>query len=268
MLGAAASAKPKQQAAASRSPVAQLIPRWLPSNRFGALTAREMRYWWRETRRRASLITFGVVGLFLPVFLAMSTGSSAAPTGTLVFIGALAAVSLANQFGFEGSAYAANVVAGIPGRVELASRVAGFSVYVLPALAVITVVVGVVADRPAAIPAAFGTLVASYGVGLAIVLPISVRAAYALPDTANPFAMSSGGGMAKGLLSLGALFAAVIATVPVQLGSYLLGDAWLWIGLPVGIAYGLGAFALGLRVAGPMLDRRMPELLATVSAAH
>ena len=33
----------------------------------------------------------------------------------MLFVGALAAVTLANQFGYDGSAYAANVVAGVPG---------------------------------------------------------------------------------------------------------------------------------------------------------
>ena len=266
MLGSVGRSGPRERTASARRPVAQLVPGWLPRTRFGALTAREMRYWWRETRRRASLITFSVVGVFLPVFIGVSSGSAGAPTGMLVFVGALAAVSLANQFGFEGSAYAANVVAGVPGRLELTSRVAGFSVYVVPALLVIAVVVGVAVGRPETVPALLGLLAAAYGVGLALVLPVSVRVAYALPDTANPFALSSGGGMAKGLLSFAALFGAAVLTVPMQLLAFLAHDLWLWIGLPVGLLYGAGALLLGLRLAGPMLDRRMPELLATVTA--
>ncbi|MEV8506648.1 ABC transporter permease [Actinoplanes sp. NPDC051475] len=268
MVGTAASPRPRQRTATNRKPVAQLVPRWLPRNRFGALAAREARYWWRESRRRASLITFSVVGVFLPAFAAAASDGPAAPTGMLILVGALAAISLANQFGFEGSAYAANIVAGVPGRVELASRIAGFSAYAVPALLVIALVVGMVTGRPQTIPVLAGTLLAAYGVGLAIVLPLSVRAAYALPDTVNPFAMSSGGGLAKGLLSLGALLGAALATAPLQLGAHLLGDVWLWVGPPIGIGYGVGALALGLRLAGPMLDRRAPELLATVSAAQ
>jgi len=261
MVGAAGSSR-RLPTLDTGLPVARLLFRWLPRNRFGALVARDVRYWWRETRRRATLITFSVVGIFLPVMLALSgTGASA----TLLFVGAVAAINLANQFGFEGSAYAANVAAGVPGRVEVRSRAAGFSVYVIPLLLVIAVVVGFVSGSPASIPSSFGTLIATYGVGLGIILPTSVRAAYALPDSTNPFAMSSGGGLAKGLLTFAAILGAIIATLPVQLAAYLLGDVWLWAGLPVAVAYGTAAYLLGSRLAGDLVDRRMPELLAAVS---
>jgi ABC-2 type transport system permease protein len=260
MLGAATAARSSTDRRAA--PVEQLVLPFLPRSRFGALVSREARYWWRETRRRASLITFSVVGVFLPVTMAV-TGAGAG--AVLLFIGALAAVGLANQFGYEGSAYAANVVAGVPGRVELHSRVAGYAVYVAPLLLTIAVVLGAVTGRPASIPSLLGTLAAAFGTGLAAVLPISVRGAYALPDTTNPFALSSGGGLAKGLMSFGALFAAVVGTIPVQVAAYFLGPVWLWIGLPVGLLYGTAAYLIGSGVAANMLDRRMPELLSTVT---
>ena len=261
MLGTASSSR-ASSAVRRGTPVTQLVFSFLPRTRFGALASREARYWWRETRRRASLITFTAVGIFLPVMLAVTSGGA---SSMLLFVGALAAVGLANQFGYEGSAYAANVAAGVPGRVELHSRVAGYSMYVLPLLVAIAVVVGAVSGGPAKVPSLLGTLAAAYGTGLAVVLPISVRGAYALPDTANPFALSSGGGLAKGLMSFGGLFASVVGTIPVQVAAYLLGDVWLWIGLPLGAAYGIGAYALGSRLAGDLLDRRMPELLAAVT---
>lgn len=245
-----------------QSPVERFVLRGLPRTRAGALVSREIRYWWRESRRRASLITLAVVGVFLPVMLSVSGGG----TGPmLMFVGALAAASLANQFGYEGSAYAANVVAGVPGRTEIQSRAAAFSVFIVPLTAVIATVVGIASGRPAGIPALLGLLLAAYGVGLAVVLPVSVRGAYALPDTGNPFAVSSGGGMAKGLLTFGALLAAVVVTLPLQVAAYLLGDVWLWIGLPVGVLYGTVAYVVSARLTGDLLDRRMPELLAAVT---
>ena len=262
MLGAASGGQRAAKASGSRSAVARLMVRGLPQNRFGALVSREMRYWWRETRRRASLITLGVVGLFLPVSMSINGGGG---SFTVLFVGALGAISLANQFGFEGNAYAANVVAGVPGRTEIQSRAAAFSLFVVPLLIMVATVVSLAAGHPEEIAARLGTLLAAYGIGLGVVLPVSVRAAYALPSTSNPFAMSSGGGPAKGLLAMGVLLGAIVGTLPMLLAGYLIGDAWQWLGLPVGLIYGGLAYLIGSRLAGNLLERRMPELLSAVT---
>ena len=261
MLGAASSGSSRARGDVG-SPTGLLLGRRLPRSRFGALVARETRYWWRETRRRASLITFTVAGLFLPVSISLS-GGSAGPLAA--FVGALAAVALANQFGYEGNAYAANITAGVPGRVEIHSRAAAHAIFVLPLLLLVAVVVSVVAARPERIAGDLGLLLATYGAGLGLVLPVSVRAAYSLPESTSPFALSSGGGMAKGLLTLGVMIGTLVATVPLQILAFVLGDVWLWIGLPVGAAFGCGAYLIGSQVAGDWLDERTPEVLAAVT---
>jgi ABC-2 type transport system permease protein len=261
MLGATGSAG----AGAARNPgapVDQLLVRWLPRTAFGALVSRELRYWSRETRRRAALVTFAAAGLFLPIPLAMSGGSSGP---TVLLIGAIGAVALANQFAYDGSAYAVNVIAGVPGRLEVQSRAAAHAIFALPIMVLIAIEVGVVSGDPASIPARFGLLVATYGVGLAMVLPLSVRAAYELPASTSPFAISSGGGAAKGLLTVGVMLGTVVAALPLQILAWALGGVWPWIGLPVGVAYGVAAYLIGSGIAGDWLDRRMPEVLAAVS---
>jgi ABC-2 type transport system permease protein len=262
MVGTVAAGRRGASIATDRTPVDQLLFRRLPRTRFGALVAREMRYWWRETRRRAALITFAMVGVFLPVSL---TVGGASPGALTLFVGAVAAIALANQFGYEGTAYAADIIAGVPGRIELQSRATAHAIFVLPLLTVIAVVIGVVGGHPGAAAGQLGLLIASYGVGLGLVLPVSVRAAYALPDSTSPFALSSGGGTAKGLLTFGVLIGSTLGALPVQIAAYLLGSVWWWIGLPAGAAYGVAAFLIGSSTAGDLLDRRMPEVLAAVT---
>ncbi|MET7707153.1 ABC transporter permease [Micromonospora sp. NPDC005413] len=285
MVGAASSGKAPAQRGVIGGAVAQLFPRvagWARRDRFGALVAREARYWWRDARRRANLITIAVVGIFIPVMINLGGSSFAVEDGqgftmgagdsspvlvtlSMIFVGVLASVTLANQFGFDGSAYAANVVAGVPGRVELRARMTAFSLYVLPMLAFVAVVLAVVLGRPGWIGLTAGSLAATYGAGLAVNSFVSVLGAYSLPETSNPFAMNSGAGLAKGLLTLLAMIVSAVAAVPMLVAAALLGDAWLWLALPLGAAYGLGAALLGAYLAGDVLDRRQPELLATVT---
>ncbi|MFF5176343.1 ABC transporter permease [Micromonospora sp. NPDC000089] len=285
MVGAASAAPGKERAAPTGGAVAQLFPRaagWARRNRFGALVARECRYWWRDARRRANLITIAVVGIFVPVMVNLggsgfefssSDGFSTAGgepsivvlSVSMLFVGVLASVTLANQFGFDGTAYAANVVAGVPGRLELRARMTAFSMYVVPLLALVSVVIAVVLGRPGWFGVAAGALLATYGAGLAINSFISVLGAYSLPETSNPFAMNTGAGVAKGMLTLLSMVGSAVAAVPMVVAAALLGGAWLWLALPVGLAYGAGAALLGSYLAGDVLDRRQPELLTAVT---
>jgi ABC-2 type transport system permease protein len=279
MVGQASPSGARTVRGPAGAPVAQLFAgslRWLRRDRFGALVAREARYWWRDARRRANLISIAVVGLFVPVFInigdrILGAGDNAAelsPTRlalSMVFVGALAAVTLINQFGFDGTAYAANIVAGVPGRAELASRTVAFSLYIGPVLVVISTVIALILGRPGWIGIALGSVASAYGAGLAVCTLLSVLAAYSLPDTSNPFALGSGASLAKGLLTLAAMAGTAALGVPFAIATLLLGDVWLWLGLPAGIAYGAGAAVLGSYIAGDVLDHRMPAVLQAVT---
>ncbi|MFI7072707.1 ABC transporter permease [Micromonospora sediminicola] len=285
MVGAASAGPARAPRGAVGGAVAQLFPRavgWTRRDRFGALVARECRYWWRDARRRANLITVAVVGVFVPLMVNLGGASFVVEGGaafgeatadaspvvvslSMVFVGVLASVTLANQFGFDGSGYAANVVAGVPGRVELRARMAAFSLYVVPILVVVAVVLALVLGRPQWLGVMAGGLFAAYGCGLAINGFISVLGAYSLPETSNPFAMNTGAGIAKSLLTLLSMVASTVAAVPFVVAAALLGDVWLWLSLPLGLAYGAGAALLGAYLAGDALDRRQPELLAAVT---
>jgi ABC-2 type transport system permease protein len=283
MVGAADSGPARAGRAGRAGSVAQLLPRLLPglpASPFGAIVAREARYWWRDAKRRANLITAGVIGVLIPVITTggggrvtidlgdgalTGTGSPLLVNLTLVFVGAFGTSLLANQFGFDATAYAGHLTVGVPGRRELRARAVGHAVLLVPLLLLIGVVAAVLLGDPAAAPASWGIMLASYGVGLAINLPLSVLAAYALPDSANPFATTTGVGFVKSMLSLLGIVGVCAVTTPVLAVAALLGNGWPWVALPVGVGYGLAAAALGSHLAGDLLDRRAPEVLAAVT---
>ena len=260
------------------APVARLFGRlaWFPANRDGAMAVREARYWWRDTRRRASLLTFSVIGIFLPIVMNLGRTGFSFPDGetigtgplpqtlTLIGVGVLGGLGVANQFGFDGSAYAVHLITGVPGKVEMRSRVLGYSVYIVPMLLIISVAVTALAGEYAELPMRLGMLLGSYGVGLGVCLLVSVFGAYSLPETSNPFAVNTGAGMTKSLFALGALVSAVALTAPLAIGAVLVPGLWVWLSLPLGLAYGAAAIWLGVIIGGDAIDRRGPELLAAI----
>ncbi|NUR73495.1 MAG: ABC transporter permease [Hamadaea sp.] len=282
MLGATDASGPRR-AAGSAAPVARLFGRlrWIPATAEGTMVVREARYWWRDTRRRANLITFAVLGVFLPVLVNLGSSPAglvgddadfqalpdnpAIHTATMVFVGVLGAIAMANQFGFDGTAYALHLATGVPGRREVRSRIIGYSVYIVPLIVVISILVTVLAGKPSEVPARIGTLLGAYGVSLAACVLVSVYGAYALPETSNPFAVNTGGGLAKSLLALVAMIGSVALSSPLILAAALTGKLWTWLALPVGLAYGLGAVWLGVTIGGDAVDRRGPELLVAVT---
>ncbi|GHJ46564.1 transporter [Catellatospora sp. TT07R-123] len=272
MVGSAGEGGSSATAVRAGSPTARFFRRSrAPRTAYGAMLVREMRYWLRDARRRASLITFAVVGVFLPVTFNLGPAAAqgqmpaAMQLLTMVGIGTLASVGLANQFGYDGSAYAAQVVSGVPGRLELRARAVAYSWFVMPVLLGVAALTIVLRGHPAELPAVLGVLLAAYGTGLACCLHLSVWGAYSLPETQNPFAINTGTGVAKSLLAMAALIGGPVLASPVYLLAALGGQVGSVLALPAGLAYGLGAAWLGALTAGDALDRRQPELLLAVT---
>ena len=271
MVGA--SAGPRVRAVRGGA-VATLMP-WilgpLRPGRFTAIVAQELRYWSRDARRRAGLISITVGGAVVPVVLrllpARYEGHGGAPLPLAVLFSSLtAAALLANQFGFDGSAYSAHLLAMVPGRTDLRARAVAISIVMLPVIVAIVVVVGVLSDDAAALGPALGVVAAAYGSSTGSASVLSVLAPFPVPDTNNVFASGGGTGAAKGLLTFVGMLASAVFASPVVLLALLLPATLSWIALPLGVAWGLGAVLVATYIVGDVLDRRGAELLTEVSA--
>lgn len=289
---AANAAKAAKAAKAATVPgagaVAALMPRVLGwpvrPGLFGAILAREWRFWWRDARRRASIVSILIASAVLPIafnFAAVDgstsgrievgpgvSGVSALGfTFAVTMAGTLAGMLLANQFAYDGNAYAAHLLAAVPGRVELRARAGAIALAAVPVQALVVVAVALLGGVPEQLPTGFGVLAAAFGAAVAAAALLSVLAPYPLPDTSNPFAMSSGGASAKGLLAFVAMISTFGLCAPVLLAAYTLGDVPFgpWVVLIGGLSYGATAVWLGTLIAGDVLDRRGPEVLAAVT---
>jgi ABC-2 type transport system permease protein len=272
MLGSASTSGKKRLVVDGSSPVGALFPRLLrglPKTRFGALVAREVRYWWRHPRRRAGLISLLAAAIVIPFGLRIGTsgqsgGGLPVPVGML-FAGLFIGLVLANQFGNDATAWSLHLLSGVPGRLELRSRAIALTLLTAPLLAVGAIGSAWITHGLDQLPAALGIGAAALGVSVGVSGFTSVLAPYALPDSPNPFAVNSGGGTSKGLLSFVSMIVALLLTTPLLIAYFVLPVDLRWILLPVGLGWGLAGGGLGTVAGGSLLDKRAPEVLDAVT---
>ncbi len=277
MIGLNSGGTVKVQSANGSSSVRSLLPAPLRGiarpGRFAAIVARESRFWWRDPRRRSSLVSILTASAVVPIALNVVSGPARAGVAVLPFsfavsmCGTMGGMMLANQFAFDASAYATQLLSQVPGRVELRARALAVTAVALPVLVLVVVIVSVVTGHGAQVPAGFGMLCGAFGAAIATAGFVSVMAPYALPDSSNPFALNSASGSAKGMLALAAMVGTLVLSLPVIFAAYVFGESTLgsWFVLVFGVGYGLGAALLGTYAAGEILDRRGPEVLIAVT---
>jgi ABC-2 type transport system permease protein len=260
--GGRASGKPVRGGA-----VAGLIPVWLRVGRVGpfrAVVARELRYWFRDNRRRIALLSSAISGLALPV--AWSLQKHGLGGGALPFMSAfsawIAGIGMFQVFSMDGTAYATHLLAGVPAKTDVRARVAALSLIMLPVLVTFATVVSILHGTERILPLAYGTLVATFGVAVGASVSFAVDGAYPMPETRNPFAMRTGTATGKSMLMFAVMALTLVGTVPMYILAYVLPR---WTVLPLGLVWGLaGAFA-GSSIAAARLARRGPELLMAVT---
>jgi ABC-2 type transport system permease protein len=181
--------------------------------------------------------------------------------------GTMGGLLLGNQFGYDGSAFAAHLLSRVRGRTELRARAAAIALAAVPVQVFVVVAVSAFAGQLPIVPAGLGLLAASFGAAVASAALLSVFAPYALPENANPFTMNSGAGSAKGMLAIVAMLGTLVLSTPVAVAAFLAGSSapLSWGVLVLGLGYGVGATLLGTYIAGDALERRGPEILAAVT---
>jgi ABC-2 type transport system permease protein len=226
--------------------------------------ARELRYWLRDNRRRIALLTAAASAVTFPLIWGIEGGSSArlSVTFSSSFSAVIAGSVVFQLFSLDGTAYATHLLTGVAARVDVRARVAALTLVLVPVLLAVAITFAVMTGQVARLPVALGALFATFGVTTGAASALSIDGAFPMPESRNPFATRTGGGTSKGLLSLVVMVGTVVCTAPVYVATYFV-PAWAMP--PIGLAWGLGAVALGTSVAAGRLSKRGPELLLAVT---
>jgi ABC-2 type transport system permease protein len=245
------------------------LGRLLPAGRTGTVVERSLRYVWRDPKTKAAWVTSLAIGLIVPVFNALQG------TGSIYFAcfaAGMLGIQMYNQFGQDTSAFwmvALTISSPRDAYVELRGRALALLLITLPYATFVTVLTTALLGDWARLPEALGLSFALLGAMLATGAWASARFPYSIPQEGYKNVAPGQAGLAwisifGGMVGAALLCAPVIAlTIWVNVSAG--GDAWGWVLLPVGAAYGAGITLLGLRLAAPRTAGRLPEILAAVS---
>ncbi|RDI66601.1 ABC-2 type transport system permease protein [Nocardia pseudobrasiliensis] len=246
-----------------------VLDRLFPADPLGAVVIKELRTWWRDSRRRAALLPLMLIGIVVPIFLSLQHNQGALPFAG-AFVVWMAAMASANMYAFDGTAIWQTLV--IPGaiRADVRGRMLAWVIIVAPFGLLLTLILPGAVGMSKLYPWGLATLPVLLGVGIATAIYLSVYAAYPLPQQrGNPF---GGGGANPGcsralvqlVVGLGQIILCAPVIVVLGIGSYLHNWVVQWLGVPVGIAVGAGAAVVAARVVEKRVAARGPELLAEV----
>ncbi|MEU6650715.1 transporter [Streptomyces sp. NPDC046900] len=245
------------------------LSRLLPAGRTGTVMERSLRYVWRDPKTKAAWVTSLAIGLIVPAFNALQG------TGSIYFAcfaAGMLGIQMYNQFGQDTSAFwmvATTISSPRDAYAELRGRAQALLLITLPYATFVTVVTTALLGAWPKLPEVLGLSFALLGAMLATGAWTSARFPYSIPQEGYKNVAPGQAGLAwisifGGMISAALLSAPVIAaTIWLNVASG--GDAWTWLLLPAGAAYGALIALLGLRLAAPRTARRLPEILTAVS---
>jgi ABC-2 type transport system permease protein len=127
----------------SSGPLFGRFLRWLPPTRAGAIAARELRYYWRDPKRRAAIISFVPI-LLLPAAGLFSGHLQKTYVLGLAGVGYFITVTLDNQFGILGPGYGFQVVTAHDPEADFYGTTLAALVVSLGAVGAVTLVVAAI----------------------------------------------------------------------------------------------------------------------------
>ncbi|GAA1952331.1 transporter [Microbacterium deminutum] len=238
----------------------------VPSTPTAAVLARSLIYWFRDARQARQLLLLPLLPALLLIWWRLfDLDGFALVIGPIV--ASLLPMSAFAALSYDGTAFAAELAAGVRGVHDRLGRALAMLIIAAPATTVVQVAVAVligrVEDLPALLGLSLGVLLISLGV-------VSVSSARIVVPVArpgrNPFSAQPGAVTTSIFASYAVAAVTIALTLPVAalaIAALLTGFALLgWIALIAGLASGATVALGGVVLGGRLLDASGPELLA------
>lgn len=245
------------------------VPRFLPQTPVGAVAARSLKYWKRDTRYLGGgLVTPLMLVFFVVVSLLSPEMAFLGPVGILIAAGMAGSV-LGNDLGLDGRAHWTHLVSGISGRADLTGRAIASILVNGPLIVLGGILLCLLTGQaellsPVVLGGA-GMVLASHGTVLLVSVILPFRAQ---EPGGNPFKNSSGNSLNAFLGSFGMMLGVWVPQLP-ALALAIVGlviDSTLLVQLsgPVALVLGTVSLLVLLRIGGNLLDRRRPQVFTVV----
>jgi ABC-2 type transport system permease protein len=238
----------------------------VPSTPTGAIAARSLVYWFRDARHARQLVIIPVMpALMLLWWWLIGVDGIAFAAGPVV--AALLPLSVFAGLSYDGTAFAAELAAGVRGVHDRLGRALALLVIAAPAVLIVQVAVAVIVDHVPELPALLGL---SIGVLLVSTGVVSVSSARIVVPVArsgrNPFSAPAGAATTSvfaSYLVMGATLLLVSPVIVLVIATLVTGSAALgWAALASGVLLGTGVAVGGVLLGGRVLDASGPAVLA------
>ena len=239
----------------------------MPNTPTGAVAARSLTYWFRDPRYSASI---AIIPL-LPVVLAFAGGGISELVLILAPVTAwILAFSISADIAYDHTAFALHASTAVSGRADRGGRVLALSAIAVPVLVIFLIGTLVATGRWELAPMLIGLTVATFGVTAGVSSVTSARLIYPVVKPGDSPMKQPQGAVVPTMIAQGVgVGAALLLSLPVIVLAILTIAQSLvfgWACLVVGVAWGVAACLIGIRMGGRWYDRRTPELLQQVVA--
>lgn len=239
---------------------------WLPAGPVGAIAGRSLISWFRDARYARQLVLIPVMPTLLLVWWwLIDVDAVALAAGPVVAI--LLPMSMFAGLSYDGTAFAAQLGAGVRGVHDRLARAMALLIIAVPSVVIVQIVVAVIIARTADLVALLGLSLGALFVATAVISVSSARLVVPVARAGrNPFSAPAGAATTSILASYAVLAAIVVLDLPIAasgIAALVQQSAMLGaITLTLALVGGTGALAAGILVGGRVLDASGPAVLA------